>query len=49
LHDDLAYGLFEPLELAGVPVIRVDTSSGYDPPLASVLDRVRSMLGSAIG
>lgn len=49
LQEDLANGRFEPLEFAGVPVIQVDTSSGYDPPLASVLDRVRSVLGSAIG
>ncbi len=36
LHEDLAAGRFAPLDL-GLPTLVVDTSAGYDPPLAAIL------------
>jgi predicted kinase len=46
LREELAAGRFEPLELDAV-VIRVDTSSGYRPPLPEILATIRRVVPSA--
>lgn len=44
LREDLAAGLFEPLDL-GVETIRVDTTNGYDPNMDDLLAQIRSAIG----
>ncbi len=44
LERELTDGTFEPLEL-GLPTIRVDTTSGYEPPLSEVLAQIRRQVG----
>jgi predicted kinase len=41
LEDHLEEGTFEPLAL-DIPVIRVDTTNGYDPSVAEIVSQIRS-------